>query len=197
MTLEKFREKYPQYHSPYLIQRLLPPSQHEIKGIRVDQVFAFGGGGSGLSEKAWELLKPCFEFDYMGAAEFEFGALPKSLDPFSKSELMKFQIDFKAKDIKPSSDRLWSKDKDKLPKQPDGTVYVLCRKKDQEFVTDAIKGFAKETFYTKEGVRLNNALDPIDGRASRRACGWYELDTGFFFFTDQSMWERTCQLFLH
>lgn len=36
-------------------------------------VFAFGGGGSGLSEEAQAMVAPVFSWDYMGAAEFERG----------------------------------------------------------------------------------------------------------------------------
>jgi len=39
----------------------------------------FGGGMLGLNEKQWDLLDPIFEIDYMGAAEFEFGTIPKCL----------------------------------------------------------------------------------------------------------------------
>lgn len=61
----------------YLIQRLKDPYLGHEKNP-----FSFGGGykNGGLADEAIDLLKDIFSFDYMGAAEFEFGALPKALN---------------------------------------------------------------------------------------------------------------------
>jgi hypothetical protein len=200
MNKKQFRETYPyeKYPTPYLVQRLLPPSEVKFGGVRVDQVFAFGGGGSGLSKEAWELLKPLFEFDYMGAAEFEFGAFPKSLEKFLKHKRVDFTIDIKAKDVADSFDRRYNRSKLDLPQKKDGKVFVLCREDQKDFVEAVIRIFAKNDhgiISTKEHVGLVEALDPVGEKEFRRACGWYELDSGFFFFTDESMWERTKKLF--
>lgn len=37
--------------------------------------------------------------------------------------------------------------------------------------------------------------DPTPDRYERRTAGWLELDNGFLFFTDESMWRATCDLF--
>jgi hypothetical protein len=60
----------------YLIQRLEKPSK-DAKW----NPFSFGGGyrNGGLSADAVGLLAPVFQPAYMGAAEYEFGALPKAL----------------------------------------------------------------------------------------------------------------------
>lgn len=63
------------YKQPYLIQRIEPP-------ITFINPFSFGGGlrNGGLLPEAMSLLKGIFSFDYMGSAEFEYGAIPNSLD---------------------------------------------------------------------------------------------------------------------
>lgn len=203
MNKKQFRETYPyeKYPSPYLVQRLLPPSETKFGGVRVDQVFSFGGGGSGLSKDAWEILKPLFEFDYMGAAEFEFGAFPKSLSKFLEHKRVAFAIDIKAKDIGDSYERRYPRQKTaSLPEKKNGKVFILCREDQKDFVEDVVRIFAKGNHYdvisTKEAVMLDSALDPVGEDSSRRACGWYELQNGFFFFTDESMFERTKKVFL-
>jgi hypothetical protein len=62
-------------NNTWLIQRL------EKSHGNYDNPFSFGGGlkNGGLSPDAMNLLRPIFSFDYMGSAEFEFGAIPKSL----------------------------------------------------------------------------------------------------------------------
>ena len=66
--------------SSWLIQRLNKPYGENPFGLK-DNPFAFGGGlvNGGLSHEAMDILRGIFSFDYMGAAEFEFGAVPKAL----------------------------------------------------------------------------------------------------------------------
>ncbi len=198
---KQFRDKYPydKYPTPYLVQRLLPPTESKFGGVRVDQVFAFGGGGSGLSEKAWAIIKDLWTFDYMGASEFEWGAFPKSVEKFLKHKRISFSIDIKAKDIGDSYERAYPrKGAPPPPEKKDGKVFIICREDQKDFVEDVIRLYAKGKHYeyinTKEAVLLDSALDPI-GEDKRRVCGWYELQNGFFFFTDEQMFERVRQVF--
>ena len=63
-----------EFKKSYLIQRLRKP--HESC-----EVFSFGGGlvNGGLSPDAMKLIRPLCSFDYMGASEFEWGAVPNAL----------------------------------------------------------------------------------------------------------------------
>ncbi|KKL26470.1 hypothetical protein LCGC14_2394990, partial [marine sediment metagenome] len=67
----------------YLIQRLHKP--HQIGGNedfkKLVNCFSFGGGlkDGGLSDEAMKLIIKIWRFDYMGSAEFEWGAVPESL----------------------------------------------------------------------------------------------------------------------
>lgn len=201
MDNKTFYKDYPKYQLPYLVQRLLPPVENSFGGkVRIDQVFAFGGGGSGLSNEAWEILKPLFTFDYMGAAEFEFGAFPKSLKPFSESKLVAYSIKIQGKNIKQDKwerERILKKTLTVVPPPQDQLVYIICRRGDEDFVDAAIRQYAKDEYAIdpKERVGLSQALDPLSDY-DRKTCGWYELRNGFFFFTDKGMWERTRDVFI-
>lgn len=176
----------------WLIQRLEQPYGDTPTGAALNSM-AFGGGGSGLSRDAMRMLSGVFSFDYMGAAEFEFGALPKSLAPFARDakSLVAFTLTLGPKEYADSFARRWKK---KGGKKLAREVYVLCRGDDREYAESIIRSCALNKKDLKEPSRLEDALDRIDGEECR-TCGWYELNNGFFFFTDRAMWERTCALF--
>lgn len=69
----------------WLVQRLRKPYNHPAFGA--DNPFSFGGGlrNGGLNDEAMGLLRGIFSFDYMGAAEFEFGAIPQAFDRLRES----------------------------------------------------------------------------------------------------------------
>ena len=80
--MERKLELLKEMKRTYLIQRLEKPRTLKIAGVELkDNPFSFGGGlrNGGLSKDATDLLRPLFSFDYMGAAEFEFGAVPEAL----------------------------------------------------------------------------------------------------------------------
>lgn len=177
----------------WLIQRLGKPYGDDWKGAMLNSM-AFGGGGSGLSREAMRILSAVFSFDYMGAAEFEFGALPKSLGPFQRDagKLVAFTLTLKPTEYGDGFERRFRK---KTGTKVERSVYVLCRADDREYAEGVIRADAKKPLGLKEPTRLVDALDRIPGTDEERTRGWYELDNGFFFFTDREMWERTCALF--
>lgn len=160
----------------WLVQRLnkKPTSAFLAKAEQV-----FGGGALQLKPEAWALLQSIFGIDYMGAAEFEFGALPKSFQ-----ELMR------------DSERLIAFEMSVTP-FPDATVYVLCRKEHEVGAREIIELIAQDKLRLKESTYFQRAFDPTvqKGDLSTRTCGWYELNNGFFFFKDKEMWEKTVKMF--
>lgn len=156
--------------------------------------FSFGGGlrNGGLSDEAMGLLRGVFSFDYMGAAEFEFGAVPEALQRIASSadSLTAFSISIPLSEVAPD----WRDDRP--APDGDGTVYVLCP---AEWATDVearIREWAGEDFNRnlKESTRLRCALRP-HSEWDGDVCGWLELNNGFLFFTDREMWEATAGLF--
>ena len=181
-------------HRSWLIQRLKKP----LVGtglLGADNPFAFGGGlkNGGLSDEAMGLLHGIFRFDYMGAAEFEFGEVPKALRAIAEDtkHLSAFSFVIPFADVA----KRWN-DKSKAVPTGEATVYVLCDKSHAEEVESRVRGFARDGYSSrlKEGTRLESSLRPIE-EWDADVCGWLELDNGFFFFTDREMWERTAALF--
>ena len=181
--------------SSWLIQRLEKPWErqegHPLFGK--DNPFAFGGGlrNGGLSDEAMGLLREVWRFDYMGAAEFEFGAVPEALTRLAKSKtLTAFSFTVPLAEV-PAN---W-RDKSKTKPSGEATIYVLCPAEFAEEVEERINGWARnERVDLKEGLHLTAALRPVE-KWDSDTCGWLELDNGFLFFLDRQMWERACTLF--
>lgn len=215
MAVNEFREKMESFgmKGTYLVQRLDSPPKSEWSA-KAAQVF--GGHFMQLSAEGWKTLQQIFNIHYMGAAEYEFGTLPKCLTEMvgDNKELVAFEVVVAKKDIKPNWDREMKHRRahqaavkeakrigakipkaKKLPGTPnDATIYVLCREKHREGATYAITQMAGDNVPCKEGHDVPRALDPIEEWDSETH-GWLELDNGFFFFIDKTMWERTCDLF--
>jgi len=173
---------------------LLKPYDRPVE-ILYDNPFAFGGGlaNGGLSSDAMDLLRPIFRFDYMGSAEFEFGEVPRALSKIYENRdkyiSWEFLVNYKYES--------WYKKKEVFTGKK--LVYVICQKDWVDTVKDAIWFHAKHSYsntqyYTKEVVFLNRALSECDDEAKEYQ-GWLELDNGYFFFTNKTMFDKTCQLF--
>lgn len=154
-----------------------------------DNPFSFGGGyrNGGLSEDAMVLLRSVWSFDYMGAAEFEFGAVPKALHKLAEGRDHMVAFDFTIPKDKITTS--WRGEK----AAADGTIHVLCSDADREEVQSRIEGWAGPgRDELKEPTLLAEILC---GNEHAYACGWLELNNGFLFFTDRRMWEDASQLF--
>ncbi len=176
----------------WLVQRLKAPYKNSIFGK--DNPFSFGGGlrNGGLSDDAMGLLRETFSFDYMGAAEFEFGAVPKALQALARdaADLTAFAIAIPLAQVPPD----WRVKTDDVP-EGSAELFVICRKSQDNEVVRRIEGWTSEAWpQLKEELRLTSALRPYH-EWDTEVCGWMELDNGFFFFTDRAMWSATCDLF--
>jgi hypothetical protein len=182
--------------SSYLIQRLDPP-RSGTDALRLDNPFAFGGGykNGGLSDEAMDLLRDIFAFDYMGAAEFEFGEVPKALQGIAACadadslEAFEFTI-LNSKIVKP-----WRGEASPPAPRSRSTVYVIAPEAWHDEVVERVTALTgKNPPRTKEWVGLAEVLRP-DSEWQRRTRGWLEIDNGYFFFTDREMWVNTARLF--
>jgi hypothetical protein len=173
--------------STYLIQRLKKP-------VKRDNPFAFGGGkrNGGLSDEAMGLLRGIFSFDYMGSAEFEFGAVPEALNRIANTkDLAATVVTVPVARVKAD----W-RDKSKTKPEGDAAVYILCSEADAVEISGRVLDLATGSFdgHLKEQPRLSSSLRPFD-EWDGDVCGWLELDNGYFFFTDVEMWQTTAELF--
>ena len=169
----------------HLVQRLKKP----YKSDKINP-YTFGGGlkDGGIPEDGIKLLKHVFRFDYMGSAEFEFGAVPEALAKIAENfeKLIAFTVHI------PYQYKYWTDDKIKKGIKP---IYIICEKEDRDEIVTRIKKYAKSDYNdTKERICLNENLakDNID---DLDIVGWLELDNGFFFFSDKEMFDNTCNMF--
>jgi hypothetical protein len=173
----------------YLVQRLSKPRA-------VDSPFAFGGGykNGGLSDNAMDIIRTIWSFDYMGAAEFEFGAVPKALQRMAENAhnlradtleipLNEVEADFRDK-------------RGSLASDATSAVYIIAHKDHMDEVKDRIRAWAREQYNRdlKEMTRLASSLRPYH-EWDDEIRGWLELDNGFMFFVDREMWQKSAKLF--
>lgn len=161
----------------WLVQRLNKP--HEGKMGKLLSTFAFGGGlkNGGLSEGIIKMLAPYFSFDYMGSAEFEYGAVPECFRRI-------------AKDIKDYS--AWEF-VNVLP----AYVYIIGRTEQRKQIQVRIKEIATNKCRLKESSCFDVALGLSEyfQKEKCRTIGWLELDNDFMFFTDSDAYLGTAELF--
>jgi len=181
----------------FLIQHLRTPT-------KLVNPFNFGTGGlknGGLNEEALALITKCFDFKYMGAAEFEWGAVPQAL-----SEIYEY-----CKADKGIIGEVLVNSEGKMK-----PVYFLCSVAQKEYVAGVIKvqaanqtkrqkvadelnvKYQRMIFYPnlKEHAYLDMALQKDKDKTFMRDIGgWLELDNGFFFFTDATMFSNVVKLF--
>lgn len=176
----------------YLVQRLERPWGEAANP------FSFGGGlrNGGLQKEAMALLKGIFTFDYMGSAEFEFGAVPKALTAIYKvaveGGLMSGTVLLTEASV--AKVTTWDRSRRQLPLKADPIVYFICPSAWEGEIVHRIIALAGGKGRLKEGTRLANVLRP-DPAHEDRVAGWLELDNGWFFFTDREMFEKVAALF--
>lgn len=167
----------------WLVQRLERPRRHNP--------FSFGGGlrNGGLSDDAMKMLDGIFTFDYMGAAEFEWGKVPAALQHIAQ-KAAQGDIDVQSIDVPLTEVPLpWSTSKTKQDIKEDdvATIYVVAPTTYFPEIVERIQDLASEKARLKEGTRLTSALhDPTETEIA----GWLEIDNGFFFTTDRTMFDK-------
>ena len=163
-----------------LIQRLITP--------RAKEFHAFGGGlpFGGLSEKQRSVTRTCFDFDQMGAAEFEFGAVPEALATIwnrQRADRSNYHGWTMSVDVKDGTESLVRV----------GEIYVIAPLGWDQEVECRIATWAREGWRSdlKEPTGLQGALTCPE---KARTKGYLELDNGFFFFVDRDMYEAVASL---
>ena len=159
----------------YLIQRLHKPSHFMVAGKKMDNPFSFGGGlrNGGLNEEAMSLLRNILSFDYMGSAEFEWGAVPEALHFIAKQITKKNVVTGNVDD-----------------------VWFLCPSEYEKEVRNRISALRQDEYcwHKKEFCGLRDYFES-DSEYAKRNVGWLELNNGYAFFVDMEMFEQFCQLF--
>ena len=163
-------------NTTYLIQRLKKP--HQTKGNedfkKLINSFSFGGGlkDGGMPDKTMKLINKIWRFDYMGSAEFEWGAVSESLSNI-------FQY-CKKKEVSIGIIKL-KKD-----------IHFICQTGEEKEVIKVIKELYKKDYkyFLKESCHLKKSIEEKSDIQ-----GWLELDNDFMFFIDKEMFDKTLSLF--
>lgn len=144
----------------YLIQRLNKP-------MAFDNPFSFGGGirNGGLRDEVMDLLRGVFSFDYMGASEFEGGAVPAALS-FIHAQAVDGQL---------------------VAGEHREVYYLAPATYEQD-----VKGVIDQLLTDERSMRLMERCGLAEALENRenaeeswhRSVGWLELDNGFFLFID-------------
>lgn len=188
------------WSEPWLIQRLKKPfGDGRDLGARI---FAFGCGlrDGGLSKEAMNILQEIFTFDYMGSAEFEFGAVPDALRSMvtSIADLSTSSFEIDQGDI--IVEKWESKHFQKPVKGMKKTVYLLAKKSHHGPAEKYIRLLCDVTppRLKEHPMFRNTLLEPSDPKEDWRkeTQGWLDLNNCLFFFTNKDMFEKTCALFL-
>jgi hypothetical protein len=177
---------------------------------RVDQVYSFGGGGSGFSKEAWEIIHGLFSFEYMGSAEYEFGAPAKAFQEIVKlagiKKLVRGQMVVKAKDIKMDKFSRGNSNYDptvkkrgqpsKLPPPKDVSVYFICEEGREADVQRIIKAVAKDTQRCKDSPRGSAIFDPVSEH-DKNYIGWLSVTDRepFLALIDKPTFDDTVKAF--
>lgn len=149
--------------SSFLVQRLMKPTEGW-------NPFSFGGGyaNGGLSDQAVAVLSKVFSPDYMGSAEFEFGALPEAFQNLVKSSTKKAKI--ASMDIKVRGLTVWCIFNEEHHD----------RKDVDQRVVDLMNGNHK----TKESLRCDQVFEDIQ---KAEVVGWFDLNNSILFGVDKDM----------
>lgn len=184
---------------PYLIQRMKQP--YPSGNSILASAFTFGCGykNGGLSDDAFKLLSEIWRYDYMGSAEFEFGALPKSFQYIAKNidNYTTGRIDVTAM-YEDWSSRAQGKTRQERKITKNAPVYYVCQKTDEQEVRVWIEKMARldylkkeDQFRTKEYIGLDKSITGQDSDI----IGWHDIDNHYLFFTNEETFLKFAQLF--
>lgn len=130
--------------TPYLVQAAKFKDECESDGKGIDSIL---------------------RMDYMGAAEFEFGALPASLKRI-RANLSHYHYYTLV-----------------LSDEPKRVVTVFCAKGDEQVIMDAIESLTKDNIRLKARCDLKDWVNP--GRFPyQRNDFWWDIDHDFMFWKD-------------
>lgn len=151
----------------WLIQRLCKPT-------RSINPFAFGGGykNGGLTDEAAQLLAPIFSFDYMGAAEYEFGDVARTFGVI---------IDGVVNDYY-----------ERITVEVAGhTLHVFCNKHHVAEMEARLKELYDGKHKTRDLLMLHGALNDEDSNY----IGWLELNNKWIAFRESEPMDKLMALF--
>jgi hypothetical protein len=161
----------------YLIQRLALP--------RKWSPFAFGGGfvDGGISEQGKAILQGIFSPEYMGAAEFEYGAFPQALAVLAAAPTL--QVGYS--DICAPIEKLGVKGMGVK------RFFLLAPPDTYEHLVEMLPLLATRSYRLKEPALVSHWFE--GRKEDPPTIGWLDLDNPAFFFARKAPFTALCKVF--
>jgi len=185
----------------YLVQRLLKPlpKTDSTPLLKLLDFGAFGVGltNGGFSKQAMQALNTICRFDYMGASEFEWGAVPNAFKTMLQGS-KKNPIVCRELQINPQDVRIkWIKyyDNGTPERATPQTLWVFCFASQVDLVLERVKAIAEieDEFILCERTGLGRIIKY--NIVNEPVVGWIELDNGFVITLDAAMRDAFAALF--
>ena len=182
------------WHRPYLIQRLDKPYKSDGPLGDISRMFAFGGGlkDGGMSKEAYELVNKLWRFDYMGASEFEWGAVPAALAAiyeYRKAEVLDgfiLRLTGPAPEAR-NEERLRFPDCSKTQKKT-ADLMVLCHKAHRTNVIDTLERLTATDYVNEPRLKESSkAWRATFGQPHVEVIGGLELDNGWIYLSTEAV----------
>lgn len=171
------------WQPPFLLQRLKRSSRRGVINP-----FAFGGGlrHGGLSEEIAREFAKFLDFDYMGAGQYEMGALPQALSrmysnwkDYSLSTLYLFPKELK---FNLTQRQNFERPKEKL------RVDFACHNTHSAGCAEFIRGMASGKFKVRDPhFFIESVSAPKKPKGGFAIAGWIDLTNSTFITTDSEM----------
>lgn len=170
---------------PMLIQRLVEPDPRSATRPI--------GEGCDLSEDRWRSILRCFDFDHMGAANFENGLVPRTLSRiFTRSAvrgLEAWAFTIMPNDIGTPRWRLERRGS-QVPKRAREVFVLSPRDYERSMVRDAIKAVARGDLVLRCPSFMDETLDSDPEKMrDRPIVGWMDMESDMVWFASRKTWE--------
>ena len=154
----------------------------------------------GLTDEGWEVLNKIWSIQYMGAAEYEFSALPNALIAMSeiaeKGNLGVFYMEIEISKVDHYRTLVPSYRRDSKLKGEAAVVWIIGEKsKEKDYVEEIKKVAAHGESEFKERPLFGQTLlyDYLNGDWShwQKVEGWVDISNNFMIFVDKDMCDQT------
>lgn len=194
----------------WLVQRLNKPivsKNPDSPLAKLGSLFSFGGGlvNGGITKAGSELISKIWRFDYMGAAEYEWGVVPEALSRIAKlaadKQLFVGSLNLTGSRMKDEHTRvdcprtIWFFCAN-VPEEIDHVVAFLQRE-----ANDRPNGPARDhKLRTRDRTNIHREMnsdweDQKEENQLWRTSGGLECDNGFLYFFDHPSARQTAELF--
>ena len=188
---------------PYLVNVLTKPSKFEgVPAIKLSSLPNKGLSDKGFTKEGSNELNKVFRFAYMGASEYEWGAIPLSMkrfaDGINAGEYVATYVT--VNHIVPNLDKRGRLDMFSKGGTPAETkVFIMCHKSHVDKVEEFLNLASQQKYgVTRDYIQMDEVLYPDKSKIKayiEYAIGGLDLDNNFIYLTDKIAIHYMCKLF--